>query len=77
MKVLPMLLISLLLASGSASDAASIAAGDDGHVAAARPPVDVAMRRSLATELSRRGEIAGRRAAARQRSRPCWWKSRS
>ena len=35
-----MLLISLLLAPGSASDASSIAAVDDGHVDAVRPPIE-------------------------------------
>ena len=48
MKLFLRLVISPLLASvqarsGSASDASSIAAVDDGHVAAARPPIDVAV----------------------------------
>ena len=57
-----MLLISLLLAPGSASDAASVAAVDDGHVDA--------VRRSLAAELSRRGEIAGRRGGGKAKEPP-------
>jgi hypothetical protein len=66
-----MLLISLLLATGSASDVSSIAAVDDGHVAAARLPIeDVPVRRSLATELLRRGEIAGRRGGGKAKEPP-------
>ena len=52
-----MVLLSLL-----ASDATSVAAVDDGHVDA--------VRRRLATELSRRGEIAGRRGGGKAKEPP-------